>query len=324
MYFIKYSGKVRQVNMNISVFSQVLVLLFLMALGFLSFKLKITTKKASEYFSSFALKITLPCLILTSFRRPFSMELLGEAFTTLGMAFCIYGIYLALGLIYPHLLRMKGPERGVHRYVILNPNTGLVGYPVIIAIMGPYYLFHAVLFNLPAYVISFSIGAWLVAKESGKAPTISFKIFLTPPLIATIVGFFMFLFSCPLPAPLEQGIKMAGDITTPLFMMVTGISIAQANIRQMLGSWRLYITVFTRLIIAPVIIGIFCYLAGFGTPFLMLAVILTAMPAGSTTTIMASVYDVAPEEAGSLVALSTMLCAITIPIVAIVLFQIFG
>jgi hypothetical protein len=310
--------------MDVSVFSQVLVLLFLMALGFLSFKLKITTKEASEYFSSFAMKITLPCMIITSFRRPFSMELLGEAGATMVMSCTVFGIYLLICWIYPRLLKIKGPERGVHRYAILISNSGFVGYPVVEAIMGPSYLFHAVIFNMPGCFMAFSVGAWFVAKESGKAPALSWKLILTPPFVATIVGFFMFLFSLPLPASLEKGIKMAADITIPLSMMVIGISLAQANIRQMLGSWRIYVTVFVRLLLLPALIGFICYFAGFNRYIMILAVILTATPAGSTTSILASVYNVATEEAGSIVALSTMLCALTIPLVVIVLFQLIG
>jgi len=308
----------------VPVFSQVSVLLFLMAIGFLSFKLKITTKEASEYFSSFAMKITLPCMTLNSFRRPFSTELLGEAAASIVMSCTVFGVCLLICWIYPRLLKIKGPERGVHRYAILISNSGFVGYPLVEAIMGPSYLFHAVIFNMPGSFLAFSIGAWFVAKERGKTTALSWKLFITPPFVATVVGFFMFLFSLHLPAPLALAVKMAGDITIPLSMMVIGISLAQAKIKQMLGSWRIYVTVFARLLLIPALIGLICYFIGFKTSILMLAVILSATPVGSSTSILASVYNVATEEAGSLVALSTMLCAITIPLIVIVLHQLIG
>ena len=305
--------------MDIRVAGQVLVLFILIALGFLSYKLKITTKEASVYFSSFAMKITLPCMIFSSFLRPFSQELLGEAITTLGVAFFVYSFTLLVGLAYPHILRIKGPERGVHRYAIFISNTGLIGMPVIEAILGPLYLFHAAIFSVPANILSFSVGAWLVAKEGKKPMAFSWKIFITPLSITTVAGFIVFLFSIRLPGPLEQSIRLAGGVTTPLAMAVVGISIAHADIKQLLGRWRIYITALVRLLVIPALVGLACFLAGIRGPLLMLPVILAAMPAGSTTSLFASVYDVAVEEAGSILALTIVLSAATIPLVIIVL-----
>jgi len=170
--------------------------------------------------------------------------------------------------------------------------------------------------------MAFSLGAWFVAKEEGKAPALSWKFFITPPLVATLLGFAMFILSIPLPGPLEQSIKLVGGITTPLFMVVIGISIAQTDIKRMLGRREVYVTVFMRLIVVPVLIGLACYLVGIRGPLLILPVVLAAMPAGSTTSILASIYNVAVEEANSIVVLSTLLCIITIPLMVVVLYYI--
>ena len=310
--------------MGVQIVNQVLVLFILMALGFLSFKLKITTKEAAGYFSSFLMKITLPCLIFSSFRRPFTQELLGEAGIALAVSFAVYGFAFLLAWVYPYILKIKGPERGVHRYALIISNSGLIGIAVVEAIMGPFYLFHTAIFNVPLGLMVFSIGIWLVAKEGGKAPALSWKFFVSSPLIATVVGFVMFVFSVPLPETLEQSIRLAGGITTPLFMMVIGISMAQADIKRMLGRWQVYVTVVTRLIFVPALTGIFCYLVGIRGHLLILPVLLTAMPAGSTTSTVAVLYDVAAEEAAAIVVLSTILSVITIPLVLIVVGQLGG
>jgi predicted permease len=303
--------------MNTPVAGQVLVLFILMGMGFLSFKLKITTKEASAYFSSFVLKISLPCLVLHSFRHPFSRELLGEAATALGAALAVFSFSLLLAWLYPYILGIKGPERGVHRFAMVISNSGFIGFPVVEAVLGPFYLFHVSIFNVPGLILTFSVCSWFVGKEGGKAPAFSWKYFITPPFVCTIIGFIMFLFSIPLPAPVEQSLKLAGSMTTPLSMAVIGISIAQADMKQMFGRWRIYITVLIRLLFIPALAFLGCYLAGIRGPLLMLPVILTAMPAGTTVSLFAQVYDVAAEEAGSIVALSTILCAVTIPLVVI-------
>ena len=310
--------------MGIQVLSQVMVVFILMAVGFLSFKLKITSKEIAAHFSSFGVKIAFPCLIFASFMRPFSAELLGEAAITMGVAFLVYGFAFLVAWVYPHILRMKGAERGVHRYALIFPNSGFMGFPVVYAIFGPFYLFHAAVFNMPLGVLAFSVGVWLIAKEEGKAPPLSWKIFANPPMIATLIGFALFLFSIPLPSPVEQSIRMIGGVTTPLFMVIIGISIAQADMKRILGRWQIYITVAMRLLIVPALTGLFCYFIGIRDNLLILLVILIAMPAGSTVSVIATLYDVAAEEASSIVVFSTMLSAITIPVALIILNQIAG
>jgi predicted permease len=144
-------------------------------------------------------------------------------------------------------------------------------------------------------------------------------MFINPGIITTIIGFVLFVFSIKLPDPLYRSIKLAGDITTPLAMMVIGITLAQAKLGQVLGRWRIYVTCLFRLICLPALVGLIFYAAGIRGPVMVLLVLLTAMPAGSTTFIMASVYDVATEEASSIVFLSTLLCMITVPLTVFVL-----
>ena len=310
--------------MSAQVISQVLVIFVLMALGFVCFKLKIATKEASAYFSSLAIKITLPCLILGSFFRPFSRELLGEAGMALAVAFAVYGLAFLLAWAYPYMLRMRGPERGVHRYALIVPNSGFMGIPVVEAILGSFYLFHVAIFNVPLGLLGFSIGIWLIAKEKGSTSSLSWKLFVNPPLVATAVGFLVFLFSIPFPSPLEQSIRLVGGMTTPLVMMIIGISIAQADIKRMLGRWRIYVTTLIRLVIFPIFAAFFCYFIGIRDNLLILSVLLIAMPAASTTTVIAAVYDVAVEEASSLVVFSTLLSAVTIPLAIIAVHHFMG
>jgi len=305
--------------MGTQVFGQVLIVFILMMLGFLSFKLKITSKEAAAYFSSFGMKVTLPCLILSSFLRPFTSELLGQAGVALGVAFIVYSFAFLVAWVYPYILRMKGPERGVHRYAVIVPNSGFMGFPVVEAVLGSFYLFHVAIFNVPLGLLGFSIGLWLIAKEGGKAPAISWKLFFNPPVVATFAGFALFLFSIQLPGPLEQSIRMVGGVTTPLFMVIIGISIAQADIKRLLGRWRVYVTTVMRLVIVPVLTGLLCYVLGIRGNLLMLLVLLTAMPVASTTSVIATMYDVAVDEASSVVVFSTILSAVTIPITLILI-----
>ena len=310
--------------MSTRISDQVLVLIILMSVGFLSYKLKIVTKEVPGLFSNFIMKVSMPCLIITSFRRPFSRELLWEAVIVMGIASAIYAFSLLLSLVYPYILGMRGPERGVHRYAIIISNVGFIGFPVVETIMGRHYIFHASIYNMISSFMAFSIAAWLMAKEGGKALVFSWRVFFNVPFVATVAGFLVFLFSISFPEPVEQSLRMVGAVTTPLAMAVIGITIAQANIRKMLARWQIYITSLVRLLLIPALTGLACYFAGIRGPLLMLVVIICGMPAGSTTSILATVYEVAEDEGSSLVVLTTILSLITIPLLVVVIQQFIG
>ena len=302
-----------------NVISQVSVLFLLIFMGFCSAKLKITGPEVAGYFSTLILKITMPCMIVAAFQRSFERELLREMLIVLAGSFLIYLGSFFVALAYPHLAKLKGKERGVHRYAIMISNSGFIGYPMVEAILGPAFLFHAAIYNIPCYLASFSIGAWFVSREGDRGMSFSWKTFVNPGIVSTLLGIALFMLSISLPAPIYRSVKMTGDITTPLAMMVIGITFAQADIKQLFGHWRLYALALVRLALLPALAALACYAAGIRGPLMVLLVLLTGMPAGSTTFIMASVYNTAPEEGGAIVFLTTLLCIFTVPLMVFVL-----
>jgi predicted permease len=303
----------------VDISGQVLVLFFLMLAGFGCAKLKLSGPGMAAQFSTFILNVSLPAMLFSSFQRPFSRELLDEGGTALGMSVLVYAFAFVIAYGYPRILGMKGPERGVHRYALIISNCGFIGYPLVEAVLGPAYVFHAVIFNIPFSFLAYSICAWLVSKEGEKTLSVSWKTFVNPSVAATFLGLVFFVCSVHLPEPLYRAVKMTGDITSPLSMFVIGTNLAQAELRRIFGRWQIYLTVVMRLLVLPALAALAFYILGARGPLLILAVLITAMPAGSTTSILASLYGTAPEEASSLVFLSTLLCMGTVPLVMFVL-----
>jgi len=274
-----------------------------------------------RHFSRFIVNISLPALLFTSFQRPYSIELLREGGIAFVISIFIYAMAFLIAWVYPKILGMKGPERGVHRYSIIISNCGYMGYPLVEAVLGPAFLFHAVIFNIPFSLLAFSVCAWLIAKEGNQSPALNWKTFVNPNVAATFLGIVFFLLSISLPDPLYRSLKPVGDMASPLMMISIGVTLSQANFRQVFSNPRIYVTTAARLIIIPVIVGLILYFFGvlgltwLQGPLFIMAVLITAMPAGSSASLLASLYKIAPEEASSLVFLSTMLSIITIPVI---------
>lgn len=297
--------------------NQVLVLFFLIAIGYAARKAKALDDGALGHFSSFVLNITLPALILVSLQRPFSRELLGEAGTALGLSLAVYGASFALAAVYPVLLGLPPKERGVHRYAVIFSNVGFMGYPVVEAVLGPEALFNLAIYNIPFNFLAFSVGAWLIAKEGSRPLSLSWKTFVNPSVLATVAGFVLFLTSFRLSEPVYRTLKMTGDITSPLSMIVIGAILARMDPRRVVGRWKNYVTVAVRLALLPAATGGLLYAVGFRGLPLALPTLMCAMPIAANTSILAGVYEGDVESASSLVFLSTLLCVATIPALAL-------
>lgn len=301
------------------ILQQVLVLFFLIVIGYAGRKARFLDDAAVAHFSSFILNITLPALILVSLQKPFSMALLSEAAAIFGVSIAFYAFSFLFAFFYPVLLRLGTKQRGVHRYAVIFSNVGFMGYPVVEAFLGSEALFHLAIFNIPFNFLAFSVGAWLISREGSKPLRLSWRTFVNPSVGATLLGFIFFLASVRLPLPLFNALKMTGDITSPLSMIVIGTILARMDPRKVFGRFPVYITVVVRLAILPACIGFLLYAAGFRALLFALPVLMTAMPVAANTSILASVYEADVEEASSLVFLSTLLCIVSIPLVAIFL-----
>jgi len=299
-----------------NVISQVLVLFFLILIGYGAKKLRAIDDAAVNHLSSFVLNITLPALIVASLQRPFTRELLSQAGATLAIAFAVYGFSFAVAALYPALIRPDRKERGVHRYALVFSNVGFMGYPVVEAILGRDALFNLAIYNIPFNFLAFSVGAWLLAKEGNRPVSLSWKAFVNPAMVATLVGFLFFVFSIKLPAPVFQTLKMTGDVTSPVSMIAIGAVLARMDPRRVFGRWRTYATTVMRLAILPALVALILWNLGFRGILYALPVITTAMPVAANTTILANVYEADVETSSALVFISTLVCVATIPLIA--------
>lgn len=302
-----------------NVVNQVLVLFLLIVIGYVARKAKVLDDDAVGHFSSFVLNISLPALILASLQRPFTRELLGQAGIVLAFSVGVYAACFAAASVYPRLIGAGKKQRGAHRYAIVFSNVGFMGYPVVEAVLGPEALFHLAIYNIPFNFLAFSVGAWMLARDGRRPLALSWRTFVNPSVIATVVGFVLFLCSVRYPDALLRTLKMTGDTTSPLSMIVIGAILARMDPRRILGDARAYATTLMRLVVLPAAIGAVLWASGVRGLLLSLPVLVAAMPVAANTTLLANVYEGDVEAASALVFVSTLLCVATIPAVALVL-----
>jgi len=101
--------------------------------------------------------------------------------------------------------------------------------------------------------------------------------------------------------------------TVSLSMIVVGGILAEIDIRTVVSRRTLYFSLI-RLIILPGVVLVACKLLGLSPLVASVSVILTAMPAGTTTAILAEKYSCDSGFAVKCVFLSTLLSLLSIPL----------
>ncbi len=122
-----------------------------------------------------------------------------------------------------------------------------------------------------------------------------------------------------LPTSILQTVITCSNACIPLTMIYVGTVLGDINFKESLFSKLILNFCLIRLIIIPAIIYITCLLLSIEPLITGVAVILSATPAGSTTSIMASKYEANEKVATKIVILSTVLSLITTPLWSLIL-----
>ncbi|MFQ9801313.1 MAG: AEC family transporter [Clostridia bacterium] len=86
-----------------------------------------------------------------------------------------------------------------------------------------------------------------------------------PATVGTLIGFLLFVCSIQLPESLGRVVEMTGDLTTPLAMILAGLLLAQADLKQIFRAPKVYILSGIRLLERLSLYGDPCiYAAGAG------------------------------------------------------------
>lgn len=111
-----------------------------------------------------------------------------------------------------------------------------------------------------------------------------------------------------LPDVILTPIQTLGRCNTALSMMVIGMILADIDVKTILDKTVIRYTIH-RLVIIPIMVYLVCRLLPVSRLVCGVSVLLAAMPAGATTSMLAAKYDRDPEFATKLVVFST-LCSI--------------
>lgn len=289
----------------------------LLGIGVLLRKFGIFTKESKTMLTDFVLYAALPCSIILSFRMEIDASVVTSLVTVFLVSVATQAFCFGLSKL---VFRKQDPtRRNVLRYGILVSNAGFLGLPIAGELFGPVGYMLASIYLIPQRIVMWSAGLSTFSNEASNKKQMFLKVALHPCMIAVYIGLLLMATQLPLPKFVLSTMKSVGACTTPLSMMLIGTIFAEMDRKSFSIDFQLILFSFYRLGLIPLAAYIGCRMLGIDPLVTGPAVILAAMPGGSTTAILASKYGSDSTYASKLVIVSTILSMISIPFWGMVL-----
>ncbi|MBD5115408.1 MAG: AEC family transporter [Ruminococcaceae bacterium] len=289
----------------------------LIAVGVICQKTKIIGNEVNKGISDIALKVSTPALLVSSFQQ----ELNAERLQRLGYAALLAVIAILFAAVLGYLCIPKVRNRSkddngrlsIERFSAIYSNCAFMGIPLINGIYGDEGVFY-----LTAFYALFNIAVWthgviMMKGETGVRQVL--KALASPALIGIVIGAALFFLQISLPDVIKQALDYAGSMTTPLGMLVAGVTIAQTNLPGALKKLKIYYISALRLIIIPVLTIVLFLLFPFDETVMGVTVAAAACPAATICTMFAISFNKDSLYAGEIFAVSTVLSAVSLPLI---------
>ena len=296
-----------------------LQLIILIVIGFFVWRLGMVDDKFDKSLTTFLLNIALPCMIIKSFSAPFSSDQLINCAILVGISVVYLALCFGIGqLIY--VAHGKNFTGRILRFGAMFTNFSFVGIPVVEALYGQTGLLYFVVFVVPIRMVYYSSAKALLSPPETTHEKMSFwghlKGWLSPPVVAVFIGLALYITGFTFPTPIDKTISGIGAITSPLGMILCGISLGKNNIKSLLKPKYLRMPLLRNMLL-PAFTAAIMYFLPVDPLVAKTVVIYAALPVASLLSAFTIQYDPEPEailESSRSVFFSILACSITIPL----------
>ena len=287
------------------------MLFLLMIIGAVLTWKKIITADGQKLLTDLVMDVTLPASIIKSFQMELSRELLESCLEIFLVAIAIQvGTFLLSALLYRGISDEK--HRKVLQYATICSNAGVLGNPIAEGIFGSMGLLYASIYLIPQRTFMWSAGLTYFTRCPSKKE-LARKVLTHPCIIAVAFGMVLLITGTTLPGFLGSTVNSIAGANTAVSMMLIGSFLVGVNVKSMFQKTFYYYS-FVRLFLIPFLVFVPCRLLGLDSMVTGVSTILAAMPAASSTAILAAKYECDEVFASKCVVYTTVLSMVTIPV----------
>ena len=298
-----------------AVLNQTIIMFMIVIIGALCYKFRIINDEGKKQLSNLVLYVVNPLLIFLSYQTDMRAELIEGFLWTAVMGAATYTAFILLSML---IFRDKEKrETAIERFSVIYSNFGFMGTPLIFGVFGSDGVFimngFVTVSNLFIWTHGVSSMSGGSGKSDGKASVL--KVLTTPAIIAVAAGIICLFTGIRLPEIINTALNNVAEMTTPLAMIVAGASIMSAGILKSIRNPRIYLVSLVRLVLLPVIGFAMIAFIPCSEMVKIITLIEISCPVATIGTMFAIKYDRSPEYASQIFAVSTLLSAVTLPLI---------
>ena len=299
----------------LSTLNPVMTMLLFIVIGFALGKLKFFPDNADATLSKLAGLVISPVMTILTFSKYCTVESLGKNLTMLLVSAEVCLTAVGIACLLGGIFSRDGYRKNVYRYALAFSNSGYMGNPLVLAILGEQGLYLYLLFCIP---ITLMIYIWgvniLIPREKGQK--FSWKQLMNPCIIGVIIGMFLGLTGIGgrLPNFVTGTLQGLSDTLGPIAMLLTGLVIAKFDPLKIVKKPAVYVATALRLLVLPAVFLGALLLLKVDSTTVKLCLFAYATPLGLNTVVFPLAYGGDPSTGASMALVSHVLCVATIPL----------
>ena len=298
-------------------FQATLQIFLLGAIGFLLFRKRFISEEGLAILSRLVIEVTLPFLIFCQLIEGFSFSLYPNwwLFPILSLVITALGFILARVIL---VFYKNSSCKKEFISLVAFQNSGYLPLILMATILPPNlrdimfnYIF---LFLLGFNLVIWSFGVWFIRGALKESKSFEFGSLFSPPVLAILASLFLITFGLNkfVPALIVKPLKMVGDCTLPLAMIVVGGNLAAIKVFKT-DKISVILLVMAKLILLPVFALLILFNFRIDPLIGLLILLQAAMPSATSLSLIVRHYKLKEELINQTVFITHIISLITIP-----------
>lgn len=308
-------------------FDTVAAILLMMAVGFVVAGCKwFKENNGSQVLSKLVVNIIIPINLFYKVVTAYSSR--KELFSTvtgLPVPFLSIALMFLIALLFVKLFHVGPGRRGVFMNVVAMSNTVLVGITVIEPLLGPESEPYSLLYYTANTIFFWTLGTFLIRRDGGDQAKLfslaNLKKVFAPPFISFLLGTAFVLLELPLPFVIDDVLSRFSDSCTPVSMLLIGSIIRSVPLREYRFGKDMIVGLVGRFVISPLVMAGICLLLPLPVLMKQTFFLMSCMPVMTQCGIMSREYNADYGYASTMVAATTAVCMLLIPLYMLLLMK---
>ncbi len=287
--------------------------------GFLLIKSKLVKSDAIPAFARLLMYVCSPMLVINSIISvEFSIDLMWKM---LFAFFFILAVLVVFLVIFSFVFKKKqeDPKYRIFTLCTSFSNCAFMGVPVLQALLPNYpeAVALSAMFSLSMNILGWTVASYVITKDK-KYMSIK-KIVLNPAVIALFIALPLLVFGVDFPSQIDGMIELLAKMTTPLCMLIMGMRLACAPLKDVFTSPQQYLIALIKQVALPLLVMLILLPIPVEHNLKLTIYIMFICPVASVVLNFAEMLGQGQKTAANMVLLSTSLSAVTIPVMCLLI-----